>query len=163
MSSATGRFLGLTLLALATVAAIARAAVPAGTDAGPASSAPAQSKDAAHMESFAKPNGDSYFALSLVPQTALSPAESSEVVILFDTSASQLGAYRETGLEVLNGLLATLGDKDRVKLVAIDVDAVPLTDSFVSRAAPKSPLHSKNFNAASRSARPISKPPSTAR
>lgn len=137
MSSAPGRFLGLTLLALATAVSTAHAAPPTRADAAPAIAAPAQSKEAARMESFAKPNGDSYFALSLVPQAALSPTESSDVVILFDTSASQLGAYRETGLEVLKGLLATLGDKDHVKLVAVDVDAVPLTENFVAPRGPE--------------------------
>ena len=42
-----------------------------------------------------------------------------------------MGKYREKGLEVLRGLLATLGDHDRVKLMAVDVNAIPLTNTFV--------------------------------
>lgn len=124
MSRTTGRFLGLTsILVFAAGAALS-------ADAPQKSEKP--SGDTARMEAFAKPDGSSYFALSLMPKATLPPAESSDVVVLFDTSASQLGAYRETGLEVLRGMLSTLGEKDRVKLVAVDVGAVPLTDTFVS-------------------------------
>ena len=85
----------------------------------------------AQFDTYQRPNGDAYFALALTPQAALPSAPACELVVLFDTSASQLGKYREKGLEVLRGLLATLGDHDRVKLMAVDVNAIPLTDTFV--------------------------------
>ncbi len=66
-----------------------------------------------------------------MPQTALPAVEASDVVVMFNTSASEMGAYRDKGLESLRGVLATLTDKDRVKLMAVDIDAVPLTKNFV--------------------------------
>ena len=87
--------------------------------------------ETAQFDAYQRPNGDAYFALALTPQAALPSAPACELVVLFDTSASQLGKYREKGLEVLRGLLATLGDHDRVKLMAVDVNAIPLTDTFV--------------------------------
>lgn len=84
----------------------------------------------AHFDTYAKPDGATYFALSLMPQTALPAVEASDVVVLFDTSASQVGPFREKGMEALKGLLATLGEKDHVKLMAVDLKAVPLTKNF---------------------------------
>ena len=76
-----------------------------------------------------------YFALSLTPGAVAPVAGGSDVVVLFNTSAAQVGEYREGALEALNGLLAGLGDADRVQLVAVDLNAVPMTKDFV---APKS-------------------------
>ncbi len=83
-----------------------------------------------------KQDGATYFALSLQPPASAAPATaSSDIVVLFDTSASQVGDYRTKALAVLRGMLATLGEKDRVHLYSVDIGAVPLTKSFV---APKS-------------------------
>lgn len=76
-----------------------------------------------------------YFALSLTPGAVAPAAGGSDVVVLFNTSAAQTGEYRDQALEALNGLLAGLGDADRVHLMAIDLNAVPMTKDF---AAPKS-------------------------
>ena len=72
-----------------------------------------------------------------MPQTALPPAESCDVVIMVDTSASQVGSYREKTLEALQGMLATMGENDRVKLLAVDVNAIPLTAEFVAPNGPE--------------------------
>jgi von Willebrand factor type A domain len=125
MSRTAGRFLVAAMGVLAIVSQLCLAAAP---------DKPAA--DSAHFEAYAKSDGASYFALSLMPQTALPPAENCDLVVLVDTSASQVGAYREKSLETLRGMLATLGDKDRVKLMAVDVNAVPMTSDFV---APNSP------------------------
>jgi len=124
MSRTTGRFLALTLCVVVAAVGVVFAAQPKDAS-GPAS-------ETARMEAYTKPDGASYFSLSLVPQATLPPAEACDVVVLVDTSASQMGPYRDKGLEVLRGLLSTLGEKDRVKLVAVDLNAVPLTDSFVA-------------------------------
>jgi tetratricopeptide (TPR) repeat protein len=124
MSRTTGRFLAPTLCVVVAAVGVVFAAQPKDAS-GPAS-------ETARMEAYAKPDGASYFSLSLVPQATLAPTDSCDVVVLFDTSASQMGPYRDKGLDVLRGLLSTLGDKDRVKLVAVDLNAVPLTDSFVA-------------------------------
>ncbi|MGC4002752.1 MAG: hypothetical protein QM811_06320 [Pirellulales bacterium] len=47
------------------------------------------------IESFKNEAGESFYALSLMPQTAAPIAEARDYVVLFDTSASQSGAYRE--------------------------------------------------------------------
>ncbi len=78
------------------------------------------------------PTGQTYFALSLMPQAMLPAVESSDVVVLYDTSASEVGPFRDKGIEVLRGLMATLGEKDHVKLMAVDLKAVPITHDFVS-------------------------------
>ena len=76
--------------------------------------------------------GDSYFALVLKPAVKADPAQKNEVVILFDTSASQAGAFREDALASLGSMLSSLLPEDRVKLIAVDVNAVPMTESFVA-------------------------------
>ncbi len=67
-----------------------------------------------------------------MPQAPIPMSESNDIVILFDTSASQTGAYREKALAALNQLVSTLNDKDRVALYSVDVNAVPLTKTLVS-------------------------------
>ncbi len=73
-------------------------------------------RQASHLETYQSPDGSDYFALSLMPQQAIPLAESRDIVILFDTSASQSGVYRDKALAALRDLAATLGDKDRVAL-----------------------------------------------
>ena len=90
------------------------------------------SPEAARLDSFSHPDGANYFALSLKPNVSPPAAEAHDVVVLFDTSASQTGQYREESLEALDAMLAKLGPKDRVRLVAVDLDAVPLTENFVA-------------------------------
>ncbi|HEY2883377.1 MAG TPA: hypothetical protein VGJ15_13105, partial [Pirellulales bacterium] len=126
MSRTTGRFLMLALAVGLAMPQFARGAQPA----KPAA-------ESSRFDAYTQPDGGSYFALSLMPQVALPAAEQSDVVVLFDTAASEMGPYREKGLEVLRGLLKTLSDKDRVKLVAVDEKAIPLTTAFVSPRGPE--------------------------
>ena len=90
-------------------------------------------REGARLSTYDKPGGGSYFALSLSP-TAASPtvappkAAAHDIVVLIDTSASQTGDFRDKGLAALNSMLAALGDSDRVQLLAVDLNAVPLTD-----------------------------------
>ena len=42
------------------------------------------------------------------------------------------GEYRTAALETLQNFLKKLGNNNTVKLIAVDVDANPLTDSFVA-------------------------------
>ena len=55
-----------------------------------------------------------------------------DVVILFNTSAGQTGDYRAKGIEALKALLAGLPAGDRVQLMAVDLNADPLTAKFVA-------------------------------
>ncbi len=130
MLRTTGRFLLIALAMVFVVPSMSFSATPPKptADAG---------NDAARFDAFAKPDGTSYFALSLMPQVTLPATDASDVVILFDTSAREVGQYRDKGLEMLRGLLATLGDHDRVKLLAVDLHAVELTNSFVSPRGPE--------------------------
>jgi hypothetical protein len=59
-----------------------------------------------------------------------------EVVLLFDTSASQTGWVRQEGLEVLEELAITLPVGTLAGLVACDVQAVQLTQSLVAPSDP---------------------------
>ncbi len=87
---------------------------------------------AAGMATFAHPEGVTYFALTLKPTETAPTAGPRDVVILFNTSAGQMGDYRVKGLEALKGLLAGLPANDRVQLMAIDLNAVGLTKNFVA-------------------------------
>ncbi|HAY80774.1 MAG TPA: hypothetical protein DCY79_13285, partial [Planctomycetaceae bacterium] len=73
------------------------------------------------LATYDGPAGESYFALSLQPTKPAAPAGAQDVLVLFDTSASQAGVYREHALESLNALIGNLGNKDRVSLMAIDL------------------------------------------
>ncbi|HET6880262.1 MAG TPA: vWA domain-containing protein [Pirellulales bacterium] len=89
-----------------------------------------QPKSTAIIDTYREADGRGYFALKLIA-TARQPATPPhDVVILFDTSASQIGAYRDKALSALRSLLAGLTADDRVALLAVDVQAIKLTDTF---------------------------------
>ncbi|HTN75012.1 MAG TPA: VWA domain-containing protein, partial [Pirellulaceae bacterium] len=97
---------------------------------------PGPSRDStARLATYDKASGSTHFALSLTPPPAAGSAQH-DIVVLVDTSASQSGVFREDSLAALRSLLDNLGQNDRVKLVAVDIDAVALNDKFV---APNSP------------------------
>jgi tetratricopeptide (TPR) repeat protein/uncharacterized membrane protein YgcG len=134
MLRTTGRFLAVALAVIVAAPNLSHAATHPSPDNTSSSSS---SASGARFEAYAKPDGSKYFALSLMPQATLPPAATCDVVVLFDTSAHEMGPYREKGLEMLRGLLATLGNNDRVKLMAVDLKAVPLTKTFVSPRGPE--------------------------
>ena len=86
----------------------------------------------ARLATFDTATGESYFALSLTPQLDLPPAKATEIVVLFDTSASQTGLYREDAMSALRSMLGSLGPQDRVQLIAVDLNAIPLSGGFVA-------------------------------
>ncbi len=92
---------------------------------------------AARMETFAAADGSEYFALAVLPGADQRPAAPAahDIVVLFDTSASQVNHFRDKGLDALEFLLGSLGENDRVRLMAVDIDAVPLTPTFVAPAS----------------------------
>lgn len=87
------------------------------------------------LATFDSSTGEKYFALSLKPDNLGPPAAAHDVVVLFDTSASQTGMYRDDALAALESMLGTLAPADRIKLIAVDLNAIPMTAGFV---APKS-------------------------
>ncbi|MHB8864811.1 MAG: vWA domain-containing protein, partial [Pirellulaceae bacterium] len=85
----------------------------------------------ARLATFDKAAGESYFALSVTPQQRVTAAKVQDVVILVDTSASQTGLFREDSLLAVKTIVQRLDPQDRVKLFAVDLDAVALCDQFV--------------------------------
>lgn len=81
-------------------------------------------------------DGEAYFALSLLPELKADPGQKNEVVILIDTSASQAGRFRADAQAALGALLASLKAEDRVQVMAIDMNVVPMTDGFVAARDP---------------------------
>ncbi len=89
-------------------------------------------KEAARLATFQSDSGQTSFALSLFPEVETKTNRATDVVIMVDTSASQTGVFREGSLSALKTFLNGLGDQDRVKLVAVDLEPVELTEGFVS-------------------------------
>jgi hypothetical protein len=89
------------------------------------------------LATYEKAPGETYFALSILPKVAADAGQKNDVVILFDTSASQAGAVRSDALAALAALLKGLGPSDRVKLMAVDVNTAALTEGFVAADSPE--------------------------
>jgi len=91
---------------------------------------PAKPTRAARLATFAPAEGEVNFALSVsapLPDTA---EQGRDLVVLFDTSASQNGEYRTDAMGALASLLEGLAPNDRVKLFAVDLSAQALTGDF---------------------------------
>ena len=127
------RFFSLAKLAVLTccLGHFAEAAPPT----APAAKSPSAKPGAAKLDTYVKADGEGFFALSLSPGVAQPPSPARWLTVIFDTSASQTGAYREKALQALDALLAEQSPADRVALLAADVDVVPLTDGFVPAAS----------------------------
>jgi len=112
------------------------------------------SSEAARLEGFSGPDGTNYFALSLRATPALAAGAPSattprvvhgsgvvhgprEVVVLFSSAASQTAGYRQKALAALAATLAGLDPGDRVKIMAYDLRAVPITAGFVAPNGPE--------------------------
>ena len=81
----------------------------------------------AQLENFLAEDGQAYFALTMPPVESSADAPR-DVVVLFDTSASQAGFYRDTAIAALEKCLASLQEGDRVQVVAVDLAARPMND-----------------------------------
>ncbi|MDZ4819542.1 MAG: VWA domain-containing protein, partial [Planctomycetota bacterium] len=144
MSKSMFRFMHRSAVSICTLTALVAGSVesiavppstsPAGSSAKPAPGKILPAKASAPSSQFYsyQKDGESYFAISLQPAAkVVEPAVANDIVVLFDTSASQTGSYREKAFEVLRATLATLGDQDRVHLYSVDIAAVPMTSTFV--------------------------------
>src|SRR5690242_529219 len=69
-------------------------------------SAAAVRNGAAVLETYAAAGAETFFAMKISPRVPQPKAAAHDVVVLFDTSASQTGAYREKALAALEALLA---------------------------------------------------------
>ncbi|MDG2468969.1 MAG: VWA domain-containing protein, partial [Pirellulaceae bacterium] len=92
---------------------------------------PEPGTEAARLATY-KNGGKTTFALSLRPRHKSTPSAANELLIMFDTSASQAGLFRKDAVSALKRLVSQLNANDRVKLVAVDVNAVDLNASFVA-------------------------------
>lgn len=90
--------------------------------------------ETAFIRSFDAPNGDTYSAVSLHADlpVAIVPHDH---VLLVDTSASQVGEYRQQTLAVAEHLLRSLPATDRVSVLAVDLAAAPMTAGLVEPTA----------------------------
>ena len=75
--------------------------------------------------------GKTHFALSVKAQVS-EGSQASDVVIYVDTSASQNGVFKQDSIATVKQLLRNLSSEDRVKIMAVDIDPVALTEDFVS-------------------------------
>ena len=88
------------------------------------------------MATYTRPDGESFFAVSLEHKVSLENKDSvpqtiaRDVAILVDTSASQTGAFRDDSFKALTSLLELLPADNRVQLSAVDLNVVPLTEGF---------------------------------
>lgn len=88
--------------------------------------------DDLQLRVFDSPEGQRYYAASFGPVEANSRPTPIDVVIVVDTSASQVGPFRKTALGAVEACLASLHPQDRVELLAADLDATPLTEGPVA-------------------------------
>ncbi len=97
-------------------------------------------KPAAELGTYSRDASQTYYALSLTPPSAAATQDQPhDVVILFNTAASQIGPYREASLAAIEACIAKLHPQDRVQLLAGDLEARPITDKFL--AAGSAELH----------------------
>ena len=88
----------------------------------------AHAGEAGPMGVFTHTDGSTYFSLSVTPDVKVDTSAAREIVVLFDTSASQTSMYRDAALASLDALLAGLESGDQVRLAAVDLDARPMSD-----------------------------------
>src|SRR6476619_1606436 len=90
-------------------------------------------KPSAELGTYSREDGKTYYALSLTPPSAATAKVTPrDVVIVFNTAASQTGPYRETALAALEACISKLHPQDRVQLLAADLEARPITDKFIA-------------------------------
>ncbi len=107
----------------------------------------ATAADASQLETFSQ-DGQTYYALSLMPEVAEPETSSTALVVMVDTSASQQGPFREVALAALETLLSNLRPADQVQVWGVDLDVRPTTDSWLagdSRALAKASTGIRNI------------------
>ena len=87
---------------------------------------------AAQIFTYDKATGETFYALAIRPNGAIPAPADSDVIVMFDTSASQTGIYRKDALGCLDAFLSNMNARHRVKLVAVDLDAVSMSEGFVA-------------------------------
>lgn len=93
--------------------------------------APRVMADEAQLATFGQEGGDTYYALTM-PPVAATDSGPRDVVVLFDTSASQAGFYRDTAVAALKQCIESLNAADRVQVVAVDLEARAMNNSLTA-------------------------------
>jgi len=106
----------------ACLAAVLFAGVPASTRAEPAAVSFAESAPAAHGEPQVTAVG--------LRSKAAAAGGPTQIIVLVDTSASQIGRHRQRSLDALAGLREKARPTDRFAITAVDVGSTPLTEGF---------------------------------
>ncbi len=75
--------------------------------------------------------GETSFALSIGPESQ-KQQRASDILVFVDTSASQTGAYKRDSIEMLRGFVRNLSGDDRVRIFAVDLEAVALFGDFAN-------------------------------
>ena len=75
-----------------------------------------QDKQDSQIVTFEKATGGTFYALSLKPNVPVKDDRGTDVLVLFDTSASQTGLYRDDAMESLKSMLSSFGEDVRVKV-----------------------------------------------
>ncbi|MCA9231331.1 MAG: VWA domain-containing protein, partial [Planctomycetales bacterium] len=95
------------------------------------SASPSEAAETSRLITYQR-DGRTYYALSLMPEVQQAQADSTAIVVLMDTSASQQGAYRESAMAALESLLTNLRPGDQVELLGVDLDVKAMTEGFVA-------------------------------
>ena len=97
----------------------------------------AASSETSRMATYGDAADQTYFALSITPNQPVAEDASRQLVVLFDTSASQINDHRTQALEALASLMSSAAPGDQFSLVAVDLESVALTKGFVAADSPE--------------------------
>ncbi|MGC6448579.1 MAG: hypothetical protein ACON5J_19280, partial [Rubripirellula sp.] len=91
----------------------------------------------ARVATYQTEEGDSFFAVALQPSAEEAILESvrsrpADIVVIVDTSATQVGEFREDSITALDSILGRLRPQDRVRVFAADVKTSELTTGFTA-------------------------------
>src|SRR4051794_39085739 len=90
----------------------------------------------AEMGTYSRDAKQKNFALTLTPPAVAKQDQSRDVVVVFNTAASQTGVYRDAALAALDACVAKLHPQDRVQILAADLEARPMSEKFVAAGSP---------------------------
>ena len=88
-------------------------------------------EESARLISYAH-DGQTNYAMSLMADLDNKEISEAAIVVLFDTSASQQGEFRQTALLALETFLGGLNSTDRVELFGVDLNSRRYTTGFVA-------------------------------
>ncbi|MDO5580397.1 MAG: hypothetical protein Q4G69_04640, partial [Planctomycetia bacterium] len=95
-------------------------------------------EDAVQMDTYSLSNGTNYFLIPLKGEAVKSDAEYTDVAVLVDTSASQIGEeVRKAGQDAVQSLISNLPANARIQIFTVDGNTESLTGGFVPLKSPE--------------------------